>query len=79
MENLPSEPFFSSAGRFLGSIRSRIWPTEACTSYPSPRYWAIVLAFAGDSTITSFFVPDTGLLAVSYFLGLDIETIHTQT
>src|SRR5438270_13530182 len=37
-------------------------PTEACTSYSGPRYFAIVFAFAGDSTITSFFVPGTRVL-----------------
>jgi hypothetical protein len=52
-------PFLSSGGRFFGSMRSRMWPTEACTSYPLPRYWAIVLALAGDSTMTNFFVPGT--------------------
>ena len=35
---------------FLG--RSRIWPTLDLTIYSSPKYFEIVLAFAGDSTIT---------------------------
>ena len=34
--------------------RSRMWPMEATTSYPGPRYFCMVLALAGDSTITSF-------------------------
>src|SRR5438094_2730014 len=33
--------------------RSRMWPTEAFTVYPEPRYFLIVFAFAGDSTTTS--------------------------
>src|SRR5690606_27341117 len=43
-------------------MRSRMCPTEASTSYSSPRYLAMVFAFAGDSTMTSFFVPGTVLL-----------------
>src|SRR5215210_6682329 len=33
--------------------RSRRWPTVAFTSYPAPRYFPIVLALVGDSTMTS--------------------------
>ena len=36
---------------FLG--RSFTCPTEAFTTYPAPRYFLMVLALAGDSTITS--------------------------
>src|SRR5690242_14667528 len=32
--------------------RSITWPTEAFTTYPEPRYFLIVFAFAGDSTTT---------------------------
>src|SRR5947209_19116439 len=39
---------------FLG--KSIIWPIEARTSKSRPRNFSIVLALAGDSTITSFFV-----------------------
>src|SRR3954463_174816 len=35
------------------SGRSMIWPTVARTRYARPRYFPIVFAFAGDSTITS--------------------------
>src|SRR3954449_1361045 len=38
------------------SGRSRTCPYEASTRYPGPRYRSIVRAFAGDSTITKFFV-----------------------
>src|SRR5580658_9022584 len=46
---------------FLG--RSLMWPTEASTVKSLPRYLLIVLALAGDSTITSdllisFLKPD---------------------
>src|SRR5258707_10291629 len=34
--------------------RSRTWPNEARTSYEEPKYLLIVLAFAGDSTMTIF-------------------------
>src|SRR6201994_3532771 len=34
--------------------RSRTWPKEARTSYEVPRYLLIVLALAGDSTMTIF-------------------------
>src|SRR5438309_1471350 len=57
-----------------------MWPTEACTSYSGPRYFAIVFAFAGDSTITSFFVPGTVLLlrTARVLCGPPIpHTIHT--
>src|SRR6266550_6424557 len=33
--------------------RSITWPTDAFTTYPEPRYFLMVLAFAGDSTTTS--------------------------
>src|SRR4051794_23332237 len=36
--------------------RSRTWPLDAITSYPAPRYFLMVLAFAGDSTTTSVFM-----------------------
>src|SRR6478735_5642724 len=42
-----------SAGSSEGCGRSRMCPTLASTSYPSPRYPAIVRALAGDSTMTS--------------------------
>src|SRR5687767_8166384 len=32
--------------------RSRRWPMVAFTSYPAPRYFPMVLALVGDSTIT---------------------------
>src|SRR6266851_1361178 len=32
--------------------RSMMWPTEAFTVYPEPRYFLMVFAFAGDSTTT---------------------------
>src|SRR5438105_8645279 len=38
--------------------RSRTWPILAFTTNPSPRYLLIVLAFAGDSTITRSFPLD---------------------
>ncbi len=41
----------STARPFEG--RSATWPTEARTSKSSPRKRAMVLAFAGDSTMTS--------------------------
>ena len=33
--------------------KSRMWPIDAVTEYPLPRYRSIVRALAGDSTITS--------------------------
>src|SRR6476646_7513951 len=42
------------------SGRSMMWPTVARTRYPRPRYLPIVLALAGDSTITSEVVPAAG-------------------
>src|SRR5216684_1532854 len=33
--------------------RSMMWPTEAFTVYPEPRYFLMVFALAGDSTTTS--------------------------
>src|SRR5262245_37428636 len=35
--------------------RSRTWPLQATTSKSGPRYLLIVLALAGDSTMTRFF------------------------
>src|SRR5690349_6435250 len=61
-------------------MRSRMCPTEACTSYPSPRYCAMVLAFAGDSTITSFLVPGTSPLpSVAHHTQSYTESARTAT
>src|SRR5690625_3468743 len=49
-----------SAGSSEGWGRSRICPTLASTWNSGPRYPLIVRAFAGDSTMTSFCVRDTG-------------------
>src|SRR5215217_3564477 len=35
--------------------KSLMWPTDAMTVYPRPRYFEIVLAFVGDSTMISDF------------------------
>src|SRR4026209_2531151 len=37
--------------------RSRTWPIVAFTSYPAPRYFPMVLALVGDSTMTSAVPP----------------------
>ena len=42
----------STLNRFSG--KSRTCPIEAITSYPGPKYFLMVFAFAGDSTITNF-------------------------
>src|SRR5688572_11121254 len=44
--------------------RSRRWPTVAFTVYPRPKYFPIVLAFVGDSTMTSA-LPFTGAASIS--------------
>src|SRR5690625_2875733 len=49
-----------SAGSSEGWGRARICPTLASTWNSGPRYPLIVRAFAGDSTMTSFCVRDTG-------------------
>src|SRR6185503_13579995 len=49
--------------------RSRKWPTVALTVYPRPRYLPIVLAFVGDSTMTSA-PPFTGAASVSSVSGV---------
>jgi hypothetical protein len=36
---------------------SRMWPTLDSTTYPEPRYPAMVLALEGDSTMTSLVPP----------------------
>ena len=38
----------------LFSTRSRTWPYDATTVYPGPKYVCTFVAFAGDSTMTSF-------------------------
>src|SRR5208283_314787 len=44
---------------FLG--KSLMCPSEASTSYPAPRYFWIVFALAGDSTITKPFDNGTSM------------------
>src|SRR5580658_679689 len=50
----------STPSDFFG--KSLIWPSEASTSYPEPRYFWIVFAFAGDSTMTKPFANGTSIL-----------------
>src|SRR3954451_15070412 len=52
----------STAKSFLG--KSLTWPKEALTRYCLPRYFPIVFAFAGDSTMTSDLARLTLLPAV---------------
>ena len=61
-EMMPSRPLtgiysgvksFSTSTPILLRGRSRRWPMEATTLKSPPRYFSIVFAFAGDSTITS--------------------------
>ena len=47
------EALLEFGAAFFG--RSLIWPTLDSTIYSDPRYFEIVLAFAGDSTITNDF------------------------
>src|SRR5581483_11646275 len=46
---------FSVAAPCLLLSRSRMWPYEARTLYPEPRYRSSVFALVGDSTTTSVF------------------------
>src|SRR5688500_3890789 len=48
--------------------RSRTWPTVAFTEYPAPRYFPIVFALVGDSTMTSASPARIGAPA-GYFRG----------
>ena len=41
-----------------------MWPTEAFTMNSEPKYWEIVLAFAGDSTMTKEREPEDPAVAV---------------
>src|SRR5438270_13392184 len=50
---------------FLG--RSIIWPIEARTSKSRPKNFSIVFAFAGDSTITSFFAINLYHRLLTYY------------
>jgi len=74
--SLAQASFLYSAGISAARCgRSRMWPTEASTTYSSPKYVDIFLAFAGDSTMTSFlpFAESTrGVLSAwagFFFLG----------
>ena len=58
--NFPNGPFFMSAGISLGVGMSRMWPTEASTTHPAPRYPAIDLILLGDSTMTSLWPVAVG-------------------
>src|SRR3954469_165995 len=49
--------------------RSRTCPLEARTSNPGPRYFPMVRALAGDSTITRFFPRLPGRAAAEPFAG----------
>src|SRR5579872_1309796 len=60
-----------STPSFLG--RSLMCPFEATTSNLEPRYFLIVLAFAGDSTTTRVF-PISGFLF--FALSCDFERLH---
>src|SRR3972149_1375728 len=64
--------FVSTASRFGG--RSRTWPYEALTTYPFPRNFVMVLALAGDSTMTS----DFGTTIVPPVNGYQLSAIGCQ-
>src|SRR3954463_15216829 len=53
--------------------RSRTCPIDAFTMKPSPRYLLIVLAFAGDSTITRF-LPFFLAMSQSASTGPSLQT-----
>src|SRR2546430_4658309 len=60
----PRSTLFPYTTLFRSSIT---WPTDAFTVKPAPRYFLIVLALAGDSTMTSALPPsplDFGVLGV---------------
>src|SRR5690606_12130023 len=48
-----AKPFSGSTAPSFGT-RSRTWPYDASTSKSLPRYFSIVRALAGDSTMTTF-------------------------
>src|SRR5689334_18176386 len=54
--------------------RSRTCPMDAFTTKPSPRYLLIVLAFAGDSTITRSLPLGFFLAVAMYFASLSFAT-----
>src|SRR4051812_36587278 len=49
--------------------RSRRWPMVAFTSYPAPRYFPIVLALVGDSTMTRAGRPSRPRVGAPLFLA----------
>src|SRR5947209_2427922 len=56
--------------RLLG--KSRTWPLLAVTSKSAPRYLLIVLALAGDSTMTRFFFFRAATLGSSPLAGVAV-------
>jgi hypothetical protein len=53
-----------------------MWPTEARTSNPLPRYFSIVFAFAGDSTMTSDLVVAMFRLNSSFLFRVNIMDLR---
>src|SRR3984893_8890192 len=51
--------------------RSLTWPSEASTVKPFPRYFWMVFAFAGDSTMTK---PLANLSSVNYYAFCEAST-----
>jgi hypothetical protein len=49
--------------------KSRTWPIEAFTTKFRPKYFSIVRAFAGDSTITNLLFAATGDRAEARLAG----------
>src|ERR1035438_9498164 len=54
----------STPSDFLG--KSLMCPSEASTSYPAPRYFWIVFALAGDSTMTKPFDNGTSIFQITF-------------
>src|SRR3954466_3497001 len=56
--------------------RSRTWPMDAFTTKPSPRYLLIVLALAGDSTMTRSLPLGFFLAVAMYFASLSVRPVR---
>src|SRR5205823_10645719 len=62
--------------RLLG--RSRTWPRQATTSKSGPRYLLMVLALAGDSTITRLFFFRAATMYPRFLVGCPQSAVHRQ-
>mgnify|MGYP003305812790 CR=1 FL=1 len=63
----------------FSGTKSRTCPTDAMTCHPAPRYFSIVLAFDGDSTISKFISNFLWQIIVGLYVCAHFHKVQIRT